>query len=63
MRAKWTEREVRSLWVAPRAHGLDLGWGDKGAADVSLRGHRQGRNRQGTKRQLRSPSQGLSSFS
>ena len=30
---------------------------------LSLRGHRQRRNRQGTKRQPRSPSQGLSSFS
>lgn len=25
MRAKWTEKEVRSLWVAPRAHGLGMG--------------------------------------
>ena len=36
--------------------------GGEGAVDVSLRGHRQGRNMQGTKRLLGTPSQGLSSF-
>lgn len=38
VRADQTERDVRSLWAATRAPGLD-GWGSSGGSRLKPRGH------------------------